>query len=205
MLGVAAVAGWFAASFDVLALDDAAADPNGVIGSTAQLGGVLLVSWLVATALDEDRASGWTPAIDTTGPGPRARLWGRWAGAWIAASVCGCAAAAAARLAAGSGWEHVLFMYCAIISMVGLMGAWAALFAARWRGAGPILAVVLLWIAGHLPWGHASLLPGLAGQVMRTWLPGGRMDPSGMLWAQHGLATVGLLCLASARVRLGTA
>ena len=48
------------------------------------------------------------------------------------------------------------------------------LLGSLWRGGGTSLAVILLWVLGHLPWGRAPFLEGVAGRVLRAWLPGPR-------------------------------
>ena len=204
MLG-AAVAGWFAASFDVLALDESAAAPAGVFVATAQFAGAILVAWLIARSLDEDATSGWTAAVDSAQPGHRVRHIGRWAGATAAAGLSSIGAIILSSVATRSVQSELLSLVCTTIVALGLVGAWAMLLSVRWRGGGAILVAVLIWFAGHLPWGHAQFVPGLGGRVLRAWLPAPHFDPASIAsWTQHGLATAGLLMLCTALSRPGT-
>lgn len=202
----AAVAGWFAASFDVLALDASAASPAGVVAATAQFAGAVLVAWLVARTLDEDAASGWTAAVDATSPGHRVRHLGRWAGATVAAALSSVGAIILASLATGGLELALLSLSCTTIVALALVGAWSTLLSVRWRGGGAILAAVLVWFAGHLPWGHERFVPGMGGRLLRAWLPAPDFDVASIQpWAQHGLAIGGLLLLGAALARPGSA
>ncbi len=201
MLG-AGVAGWFAATFDILALEESAAASAGVIASTAQFAGAIVAAWLMVRTLDEDAESGWTSAVDVTAPGFRVRHLGRWAGAVLAAALTAVGAIILSSLATGTQFSSSISLLVTTIVAVALVGAWAALLSARWRGGGVVLVVLLLWFAGHLPWGHTSFAPGWPGRLVRAWLPSPSFEiDSFSAWGQHGCAAVGLLlaCCAFAK------
>lgn len=200
----AGVAGWFAATFDILALEESASASAGVIAATAQFAGALVVAWLVVRTLDEDSESGWTAAVDVTAPGFRVRHLGRWAGSVVAAALTALGAIILSSLATGTELASLISLSITTIVAIALVGAWAALLSARWRGGAVVLVVLLIWFAGHLPWGHASFAPGWPGRVLRAWLPAPNFDLASLrAWGQHGFAAAGLLLACGVAARPG--
>ena len=82
-----------------------------------------------------------------------------------------------------------------------LAAAWGVLLGSAWRGIGATLVVFLLWMLGHLPWGVAPYLQGLAGEVVGTWLPGPRTSGSIATCGYTSAAVAGLLLVALALSR----
>ncbi|MDJ0523486.1 MAG: hypothetical protein QNJ90_15565 [Planctomycetota bacterium] len=172
LLAIGAFIGWFAASAAILALDEVGAQSQPLTISTAQLAGVLLTLWLVGRGLDEDRHSGFAAAADSTRPGPTGRLLGRWLGATASGTILACLTAL--TIASSAALEDPDGLYLASTSIGGCaaVGAWAVLLGSVWRGIGATLAVFLLWVLGHLPWGVEPFLAGAAGRIVGGLLPG---------------------------------
>lgn len=196
LLAVGAFTGWFATSAAILALDEVGAQGQPLTISTAQLVGVLLTLWLIGRSLDEDRLSGFAAAADASGPGATGRLLGRWLGATLAGAGLAVSTALAISTSAALESPDGLLLLSTSIMACALVGAWCVLLGALWRGGGAVLVVFLLWILGHLPWGVAPFLNGLAGRMLGGLLPGPR--------AAGTLATLGYTSAAVAGLLLVT-
>ena len=70
-----------------------------------------------------------------------------------------------------------------------------------WRGGGATLAAFILWVLGHLPWGAAPFLEGLAGRALGAWLPGPRVANAAVALGYTSAAVAGLLLIALALSR----
>jgi hypothetical protein len=194
-LGLGTAAGWVGLNLAILALGEPGTQAPAVVLGTSQTFGVLLCFWVLAWLLEEDRRSALRLAADCTGPGPGGRLLGRWAGALVLGALL---STAIAFLLAGLKWPDI-HLLIANIEAVALAAAWGILVARGLGGGLAVLAGLLAWILGHLPWGRHAFLEGGAGAAVGALLPGPRA-PAGA-WSTVGYtsaATGAILMLALA-------
>jgi hypothetical protein len=181
-LGLGTFAGWCGLNLAILALGDTTSQGVSVVVGTSQAFGVVATLWILARHLEEDHHSAFRLAADCTGPGPAGRLLGRWLGAvlcgWGISLVLHLVLSA---LAGGIGGRGI-YLQIANIQTVALVGAWGLCVGLLWSGGAAVVAGLLAWLLGHLPWGAAGALPGVAGTFLRAVLPGPR-DPSAALAA----------------------
>jgi hypothetical protein len=202
LLGLAIFFGWCATALAILALVGVEAENRALVESTSQLFGAICCLGLLGKLLDEDRGSGFALAADAAGPGPAGRIVGRWAGAVTAGTVLAMAAAHALAVVGASPGPDSLYLLYTSMSSIALVGAWGVLLGTQWNGVAAGLAVMLLWVLGHLPWGTPPFLTGVPAQVLRGWLPGPRAAGSALLALGYTSAAVGgLLALSAALVR----
>ena len=193
LLAAGAFTGWFATSAAVLALDEVGSQGEPLTISTAQLVGVLLTLWLVGRGMDEDRHSGFAAAADASGPGVRGRLLGRWLGASAAGAGLAVLTALAISSSSAVPTPDGLLLLSTSSMACAVAGAWCVLLGSLWRGGGASLAVFLLWVLGHLPWGVAPFLEGLAGRICGGLLPGPRATGTLATLGYTSAAVAGLL------------
>ena len=193
--------GWFATTLAVLALDEAGAQAEPLILSTAHLAAVFLTLWLVGRGLDEDRTSGFAAAADVTPVGHVGRLAGRFVGAVLAGTVLGGLVGLLIGRVSGHPAPPLTSLLITSIMATGLAGAWGILLGTLWRGGGATLAAFLLWLLGHLPWGAAPFLEGPAGRALGAWLPGPRTASGLETLGYTSAAVAGLLVVALALSR----
>jgi len=202
LAALAVFTGWFAATAAILAITEVGEQSTPLILSTAHLAGVLLALWLIGRSLDEDRHSGFASAADATAPGTAGRLLGRWAGSSIAGTALSTITGLLIATSSALEQPDTLLLLSTSIMAVTLVAAWALLLGAIWKGGGATLAVFLLWILGHLPWGRAPFLEGLPGRVLASLLPGPRGVSGGACDLGYTSAAVaGLLLLTLALSR----
>ncbi len=201
LLALGAFVGWFAAASAILALTEVGRQALPLTLSTAQLVGVLLVLWLVGRGLDEDRHSGFAQAADAAAPGPGGRLLGRWAGATMAGGALAVLTALLISTSNTVPRPPAILLLSTSICAAGHVGAWALLLSTFWRGGGGTMAVFLLWILGHLPWGVAPFVEGRLGRTVGALLPGPVNAESAATVGYTSAAVAGLLLLALALSR----
>ena len=202
LLGLALFFGWCATALAILALVGVEAENRDLVASTSQLFGAILCLGLLGKLLDEDRGSGFALAADAAGPGPTGRVLGRFAGAVLTGTALSLAAAHALAIAGASPAPESLYLLYTSMCSIALVGAWGVLLGTQWNGVAAGLAVLLLWVLGHLPWGTPPFLSGVPGQLLRAWLPGPRAGGSVLLGLGYTSAAVGgLLALSAALVR----
>ncbi len=193
-----AFAGWFAASAAILALTEVGEQNDPLLYSTSHLAGVLLTLWLIGRALDEDRHSGFAQAADATAAGLAGRILGRWAGATLAGAMLAIIVGfLTAGLTGALEMPDGISLLSTSIQATGIVAAWAVLVGNVWRGGGTMLAVFLVWVLGHLPWGRAPFLEGLPGRILRSWLPGPREAAGALEGLGYTSAAVAGLLLAT--------
>jgi hypothetical protein len=198
LLAVGTFTAWFAAAAAILALDPAGARSASITTSTAHAAGALLAIWLLGRGLEEDRLHGFSSAADATAPGVPGRLLGRWAGALASGAAC---ALLTATLAAGTtvvAAPAPIWLLITSFMVAGHAGAWALVLGARWGGAVATLGALLLFLAGHLPWGGPGFLEGPAGRALAAWLPGPTASGEAAALGYTPAAVGGLLLLALA-------
>ncbi len=202
LLGLALFFGWCATALAILALVGVEAENRALVESTSQLFGAICCLGLLGELLAEDRGSGFALAADAAGPGAAGRVAGRWAGAVLAGTLLSLVAAHVLALIGASPSPNPLSLLYTSICSIGLVGAWGVLLGTQWNGVAAGLAVLLLWVLGHLPWGTPPFLSGIPGQVLRAWLPGPRAGGNVLLGLGYTSAAVGgLLALSAALVR----
>jgi hypothetical protein len=197
LAALGAFAGWFAATTAILALDEVGEQALPLVVSTSHLAGVLLVLWLVGRGLEEDRHSGFAAAADATGPGTAGRLLGRWAGATLAGTTLALAVGGLLSLLGVRPGPAALSLFFTSIQATALVGAWAVLAGSLARAGGAALAVFVLWVLGHLPWGTAPFLEGAGGRALAAWLPGPRDAATAVASLGYTSAAVAGLLLAT--------
>lgn len=165
-------AGWFATAAAVLAIADVGEQGEPLILSTGHLAGVLLTLWLIGRSLDEDRHSGFASSADATAPGVAGRVLGRWLGATLSGTLM--SALVGMLIATSSALQQAdpILLLSTSIMQTGVVAAWGLLLGCLWRGGGASLAVFLLWVLGHLPWGSGRLLGGGPEAGDAGWLEG---------------------------------
>lgn len=189
------VAGWSAAGLAILALGRGHAQAMGIVAETSRAFAVLATFFVLARTLDQDRRSQLTTALDATRPGRLGRLAGRWGGAVAVGLALGGFLHAGLGATAGLPASQWLPLYYTTIFVVLLGAGWGLLLAGAFPGGGVVLAGVLTWFLGHLPWGEAGLMEGPVGRALAALLPGPRSSaaaPSAVA------AAAGLLLLALA-------
>ncbi len=201
LLALGAFTGWFAATAAILALSDVGSQSGPLTISTAQLVGALLTLWLVGRAMDEDRHSGFAQAADASGPGVSGRLLGRWAGASAAGAILAVLTALVISSSAAVNRPASLLLLSTSIMRAAHVGAWAVLLGSTWRGGGATLAVFLMWVLGHLPWGVDPFLGGAHGRVLGALLPGPATAGDAVSLGYTSAAVVGLLLISLALSR----
>jgi hypothetical protein len=195
LTGLGLVAGWSAAGLAILALGRGHAQAAGIVGETSRAFAVLVVLFVLARTLEQDRRSQLTTALDATRPGRVGRLAGRWGGAALVGLSVSAFLHACLGLTAGLEAAEWLYLYSTSIVVVLLGAGWGLLLAGAFHGGGVVLAGLLAWFLGHLPWGTAGLLEGPTGRALAALLPG----PRTTIGAPSALAAaVGLLLLALA-------
>lgn len=198
LAGLGLLAGWGASGLALLALGHGHAQAPGIVGETSHAFAVLATLLVLAGALEEDRRSArFTLALDCTAPGPVGRMLGRWAGAALLGLVVGAFLELGLGLTLGldpapSTW---LRLYYTNIVVVLLTAGWGLLLSAAFAGGGVVLAGLLAWFMGHLPWGETGALEGGVGRALAAILPGPR-PPQAV--ASALAAAAGLLLLALA-------
>ena len=193
--------GWFATTLAVLALDEAGAQAEPLISSTAHLAAVFLTLWLVGRGLDEDRTSGFAAAADVTPVGHVGRLAGRFLGAVLAGTALGVGVGALTGGTSDHPAPSTIYLLYTTIMVTSLAGAWGILLGTLWRGGGATLAAFLLWLLGHLPWGAAPFFEGPVGRALGAWLPGPRTASGLEALGYTSAAVAGLLVVALASSR----
>lgn len=195
LAGLGLAAGWSAAGLAILALGRGHSQAAGIVGETSRAFAVLTVLFVLARTLDQDRRSQLTVALDVTKPGRTGRLLGRWGGAVLAGLALAALLSLLLGWTAGLPGTALLSLYSATIAPVLLGAGWGLLLAGLFPGGGMVLAGLLTWFLGHLPWGRAGLLEGIWGQALGAVLPGPRAPgavPAALL------AAAGLVALALA-------
>lgn len=206
IVGVGVLVGWTALGLSILALGRDTATSAPLLLATGQLVAAVGVLWTLGRRLQEDRSSGFTRAADCTAPGVRGRAAGRWGGAVLLGTGLGFAVVGLLLpLAPATPSPSLLLLYSASIGVAGLLVASWGIVLDR-IGAGPALLLLglVVWVAGHLPWGSPDLVPGVAGRLVGALLPrppAPDTTPSG--WLAAVAAAGGLLALALARPRRG--
>ncbi len=162
---------WFGAALAVLALHDSPIRHRDVIASSTTTASVVVLVWMLARLLGEDRGGGFSIAADATRPGPGGRLLGRWLGGSVGAALLVLLGTATASLLVRGGAPISLSMLGTSSVALAVVAGWAVLLGAGF-GPGPGSALALLtYLAGHLPWGRAPLPEGPLGLLARAWLP----------------------------------
>lgn len=198
LLLVGVFLGWFGTTLAVLALDSVGAQAEPLTVGTAHLVGVFLALWLVGRGLEEDRASGFAAAADVTPPGYAGRLAGRWAGSTLAGAALALVVAAMVAAVSAGPAPSAIYMLSTSIMVCAHAAAWGVLLGSLWRGGAATLAALLLWLLGHLPWGHEPFLEGLAGRAVGAWLPGPAVGGGWDALGYTSPAVAGLLLVALA-------
>jgi hypothetical protein len=191
LLGLAA--GWVGLELSVLALGTADVQAPEMIRSTALATVAVASLWILAGAMEQDRASGFRPSLDCCAPGWRGRLMGRWAGSALAGAVGGLIVSLVLGVGQGQ-LDQNLSLYITLIVQGALLASWGLLLARLGSGGAIVVGGLLLWLLGHLPFGTPALWPGTMGTLCAAWLPGPRISAPGI--ASSGLAAGGLLLLA---------
>jgi hypothetical protein len=201
LCGLGVFLGWFAARAAILDIDDLARHALPLTLGTAHLMGALLTLWLVGRSTEEDRHSGFASAADATRVGPRGRVAGRWLGASLAGCVLAAVTSYGICATASLHWPPELLLLSTSIQVTACVGAWGVLLGAFWRGGGAMLAVLLLYVLGHLPWGAPAFLRGPVGRALGAWLPGPRPggDLASLAFTSAAVAGLLLLSLAGSR------
>jgi len=195
---------WCGLSLGILALGNKAIQARAVVVATAQTFAVLATLWVLALALEQDAGSDLALAADCTAPGRAGRFLGRWAGSVVVGACVGLILQAGLQTATGKDIGAPISLYFAIIVVSAFSGAWGLLLGAVGGSGQVLLPGLLIWVAGHLPWGSPALLPGWSGHALAAWLPSPippRGQAAGSL-ASSTLAILGLLALGIA-VRWG--
>ena len=196
LLGLGFLAGWGGAGLAILALGRGHTQTVGIVGETSHVIAVLVTLMTLARSLEEDRRSRFTAALDATAPGSSGRRLGRWGGAVALGLGVG------ACLQAILGWTlgvlgqpaDWLSLYSTTILVVVLAAGWGVLLSRAFGGGGMVLAGLLAWFLGHLPWGTPGFLEGPVGRALGALLPGPRASDAALsaLAAAAGLLLVGL-------------
>jgi len=198
LAGIGLLAGWGGSGLALLALGEGHAQVPGIVGETSHAFAVLATLLVLAGALEEDRRSArFTLALDCTAPGPAGRLLGRWAGAAVLGLALGAFLQVALGLTLGLDPQPGVWLrlYYTTIVVVLLAAGWGLLLSAAFAGGGVVLAGLLAWFLGHLPWGEAGALEGPAGRAVAALLPGPR-PPAAAVSAFAAAAGLLLLALA---------
>lgn len=194
LAGLGLVAGWSAAGLAILALGRGHAQAVGIVAETSRAFAVLAVLFVLARTLDQDRRAHLTVALDAARPGRIGRLAGRWGGAALVGLLLGALLHAVLGTTLGLTPGEWLYLYFTSIVVILLGAGWGLLLAGLFPGGGVVLAGLLAWFLGHLPWGAAGLLEGPIGRAFAAVLPGPRgpaATPSALA-AAAGLLAVAL-------------
>ena len=201
LLALGVFFGWFALTAAVLAIDDVSRQAASIGSSTAHLAAALLTLWVLGRSLEEDRHSGFAAAADASRAGPRGRVLGRWVGAALAGALLGVGVALAIALTTRLPSTPLILLLSTSIQVSAMVGAWAVLLGSLWRGGGAMLAALVLFVLGHLPWGSPAFLAGRVGFALGTWLPGPRSSGGLDSLGYTSLAVAGLLLVSLASAR----
>jgi len=201
LLAAGGFAGWFAAAAAILALTEVGGQALPLTMGTAQLVGVLLAIWLVGRGLDEDRHSGFAQAADAAAPGPAGRVLGRWMGASLAACLLSVLTACLIATSESVNQPPYLLLLSTSSFAAAHVAAWTLCLGTIWRGGGAGMAVFLLWVLGHLPWGIEPFLAPGPGRLVSALLPGpvNAGTPSALGYTSAAVAGLLLLTLALSR------
>ncbi len=200
LLGVGAFAGWFATTLAILAIERAEDQARDLVVGTSQLFGVLVTLAVLGRLQEEDGDSGFALAADAARPGPFGRVLGRWVGGTAAGVVAATGVALLTSATGAVSLPSLHYLLTTSICACGMVGAWVVLLGTRWNAVATTIAVLALWVIGHLPW--STLGGGKVGAAIAVWLPGPR-DTGGALstLGYTSAATAGLLLLTLALVR----
>ena len=171
LVGLGLALGWAGLHLGVLALGDDPRRTAALVLSTGQATAALLGLWCLGRTLGEDASAELAVAADCTAPGRAGRFLGRSLGAWALASAGGILVGLVTSAGAASDASD-LSMYFAIIVSGALIVGWGACLAALGGAALVLPGGLVLWLAGHLPWGGEALLPGPVGRILHALLPG---------------------------------